>query len=126
MPQRVLIVDDEPNIVSALEFLMEDAGLEVRTAGDGRDALALAAEFAPDLVLLDVVMPIVNGYEVCQRLKSDPATRGTRVLMLSAKGRDVEIAKGLELGADAYMTKPFSTRDLMSKVRELLAAPPVP
>jgi DNA-binding response OmpR family regulator len=126
LPQRVLIVDDEPNIVSALEFLMEDAGLEVRTAGDGRDALALAAEFAPDLVLLDVVMPIVNGYEVCQRLKSDPATRGTRVLMLSAKGRDVEIAKGLELGADAYMTKPFSTRDLMSKVRELLAAPPVP
>jgi len=121
MATRVLVVDDEPNIVTSLEFLLQDAGLEVHTAGNGQEALEQAARFAPDLILLDVMMPVLNGYEVCQRLKSDPKTRGMRVLMLSAKGRDVEIAKGLELGADAYMTKPFATRDLLAKVRGLLA-----
>ncbi len=120
MAKRVLIVDDEPNIVTSLEFLMEDAGFEVQTASNGEQALERAARFAPDLVLLDVMMPVLNGYEVCQRLKADARLRSTRVLMLSAKGRDVEIAKGLELGADGYMTKPFSTRDLLAKVRELL------
>ena len=68
------------------------------------------------------MMPVKNGYEVCQQLKSDPATRDVKVILLSAKGRDVEVAKGLELGADAYVTKPFSTRDLVAKVKELLAA----
>jgi DNA-binding response OmpR family regulator len=121
MATRVLVVDDEPNIVTSLEFLLQDAGFEVHTAGNGQEALEQAARFAPDLILLDVMMPVLNGYEVCQRLKSDPKTRGMRVLMLSAKGRDVEIAKGLELGADAYMTKPFATRDLLAKVRGLLA-----
>jgi DNA-binding response OmpR family regulator len=120
MAKRVLIADDEPNIVTSLEFLMEEAGMEVRIARDGREALDVAASFVPDLILLDVMMPVLNGYEVCQRLKSDPKTRQVRVLMLSAKGRDVEIAKGLELGADAYMTKPFSTRALLARVRELL------
>jgi len=120
MAKRVLIADDEPNIVASLEFLMEQAGLEVRVARDGREALELAAAFEPDLILLDVMMPVLDGYQVCQQLKSDPKLRQARVLMLSAKGRDVEVAKGLELGADAYITKPFSTRDLVAKVRELL------
>jgi DNA-binding response OmpR family regulator len=120
MAKRVLIVDDEPNIVASLQFLLEDAGLEVQAAADGQQALARMASFAPDLVLLDVMMPVLNGYEVCQRLRSDPRTQGVRVLMLSAKGRDVEIAKGLELGADGYITKPFSSRELLAKVRDLL------
>jgi two-component system, OmpR family, alkaline phosphatase synthesis response regulator PhoP len=120
MAKRVLIADDEPNIVTSLEFLMEQAGMEVRVARNGQEAIDLAASFRPDLVVLDVMMPVLNGYEVCQRLKSDPDLRHVRVLMLSAKGRDVEVAKGRELGADGYITKPFSTRELVSKVRELL------
>jgi DNA-binding response OmpR family regulator len=121
MTKRVLIADDEPNIVASLEFLMEQAGCEVKVAQDGAAALALVASFRPDLVLLDVMMPVKNGYEVCQQLKSDPASQGIKVILLSAKGRDVEVAKGLELGADAYVTKPFSTRELVAKVKELLA-----
>src|SRR5262245_38369091 len=120
MAKRVLIADDEANIVATLEFLMEQAGWEVKVAATGDEALALAASFAPDLVLLDVMMPGRSGFEVCQRLKSDLGLAATKVIMLSAKGRDVEVAKGLELGADAYVTKPFSTRDLVAKVRELL------
>jgi DNA-binding response OmpR family regulator len=120
MTKRVLIADDEPNIVASLEFLMEQAGFEVKVAPDGAAALALVASFRPALVLLDVMMPVKNGYEVCQHLKGDPATRGVKVILLSAKGRDVEVAKGLELGADAYVTKPFSTRELVAKVKELI------
>jgi DNA-binding response OmpR family regulator len=122
MGKRVLIADDEPNIVASLEFLMEQAGYEVKLAANGQEALDLVASFCPDLVLLDVMMPVKNGYEVCQVLKSDPATRAVKVVMLSAKGRDVEVAKGLELGADAYVTKPFSTRDLVAQIRDLLGA----
>jgi DNA-binding response OmpR family regulator len=120
MAKRVLIADDEPNIVASLEFLMEQAGYEVKVAASGQEALELVASFRPDLVLLDVMMPGKNGYEVCQSLKSDPATRAVKVVMLSAKGRDVEVAKGLELGADAYVTKPFSTRDLVAQIRGML------
>ena len=120
MGKRVLIADDEPNIVASLEFLMEQAGFEVKLAANGQEALELVASFQPDLVLLDVMMPVKNGYEVCQSLKSDPATRAVKVVMLSAKGRDVEVAKGLELGADAYVTKPFSTRDLVAQIRDML------
>jgi DNA-binding response OmpR family regulator len=122
MAKRVLIADDEPNIVASLEFLMEQAGYEVKVAASGQEALELVASFRPDLVLLDVMMPGKNGYEVCQSLKSDPATRAVKVVMLSAKGRDVEVAKGLELGADAYVTKPFSTRDLVAQIRDMLGA----
>ena len=122
MGKRVLIADDEPNIVASLEFLMEQAGFEVKLAANGQEALELVASFQPDLVLLDVMMPVKNGYEVCQSLKSDPATRAVKVVMLSAKGRDVEVAKGLELGADAYVTKPFSTRDLVAQIRDMLSA----
>lgn len=122
MAKRVLIADDEPNIVTSLEFLMEQAGYETQVASNGQEALDLATSFRPDLVLLDVMVPIRSGYEVCQRLKSDPVTRGIKIVMVSAKGRDVEVAKALELGADAYITKPFSTRELVAKVREMLGA----
>jgi len=120
MAKRVLIADDEPNIVISLEFLMEQAGYEIKVATNGQEALDLARSFRPDLVLLDVMVPIKSGYEVCQQLKSEPATRDIKVVMVSAKGRDVEVAKALELGADAYITKPFSTRELVAKVRDML------
>jgi DNA-binding response OmpR family regulator len=121
MPSRILIVDDEPSIVISLEYLMRREGFEVEVAGDGEAALAAVAARPPDLVVLDVMMPKLNGFEVCQRLRAEPAWRGVRVLMLTAKGRESELQKGLSLGADAYVTKPFSTRDLVAEVRRLLA-----
>jgi DNA-binding response OmpR family regulator len=120
MSKRILIVDDEQNIAASLEFVMEQAGFEVKIAANGQEALDLARSFRPDLVLLDVMMRVKSGYEVCQVLKSDPDSRAIKIVMLSAKGRDVEVAKGLELGADAYVVKPFSTRDLVAKVRTML------
>ena len=119
---KILIVEDEPNIVTSLEFLMARHGHEVRVAGDGDAALREAERFDPDLVLLDVMLPRRNGYEVCQALREDPHHAGTKILMLTAKGRDAERAKGLGVGADAYVTKPFSTRELVECVEALLAA----
>jgi DNA-binding response OmpR family regulator len=118
--KRVLIADDEPNIVISLEFLMGQVGYQTRVATNGQEALDLAASFRPDLVLLDIMLPAKSGYEVCQRLKSVPATRDIKVIIVSAKGRDVEVAKALELGADAFIAKPFSTRALVAKVQEML------
>ena len=120
MAKRILIADDEPNIVVSLEFLMKQRGYDVRVVSDGAAALAAVGEFRPDLMLLDVMMPTVSGYDVCQKVRENPAWSGTRIVMLSAKGRDVEVSKGLAVGADAYVTKPFSTRDLIAKVTELL------
>ncbi len=120
MSKKVLIVDDEPNIVISLEFLMKREGFEVSVARDGEEALAKVAEVMPDVVLLDVMMPRKNGLEVCQQLRADPAYQQTRIVMLTAKGRDTEVAKGLALGADAYMTKPFATKELVAEVRRLL------
>jgi DNA-binding response OmpR family regulator len=120
MAKKILIADDEPNIVVSLEFLMKQKGYEVKTVGNGEDALRSIAEFAPDLVLLDVMMPRLSGYEVCQKMRENPAWAGIRVVMLSAKGRDIEVSKGMAVGADAYVTKPFSTADLMAQVRALL------
>lgn len=122
MTKKILIVDDEPNIVMSLEFLMKKAGFEVAVAVDGEDALAQVARLNPDLVLLDVMMPKKSGYEVCEALRSDPARAGMKIVMLTAKGRDTEVAKGIALGADAYVTKPFSTKDLVVQVTELLGA----
>jgi DNA-binding response OmpR family regulator len=121
MSARILIVDDEPNIVLSLEFLMEQAGFEVAVAEDGEAALAQLAAFRPDLVLLDIMLPRLNGYEVCQRMRAHPDWSRIKVVMLSAKGRELEVSKGLALGADAYVTKPFSTRELMALVQRLLA-----
>ncbi len=120
MAKKILIVDDEPNIVISLEFLMKKEGFEIAVAVDGDEALAKVASFNPDLVLLDVMMPKKSGYEVCEALRADPARAGLKIIMLTAKGRDTEVAKGLAIGADAYVTKPFSTKDLVSRVREML------
>lgn len=120
MPKKILIVDDEPNIVISLEFLMKKEGFEVAIANDGEDALAKVANFTPDLVLLDVMMPRKSGFEVCEALRADPARSGLKIVMLTAKGRDTEVAKGLAIGADAYMTKPFSTKELLAMVKAML------
>lgn len=120
MTKRVLIADDEPNIVVSLEFLMERAGYQFKVATNGEDVLREIAAFAPDLVLLDVMLPGKNGFEVCQEIRENPAWQQVRIVMLTAKGRDTEVAKGLALGADAYITKPFSTKELLAKVKELL------
>jgi len=121
MAHKILIVDDEPNIVISLEFLMKKEGFEVAVANDGEEALVKVASFNPDLMLLDVMMPKKSGFEVCEALRADPQRSGLQIVMLTAKGRDTEVAKGLALGADAYVTKPFSTKDLVAKVKQMLA-----
>lgn len=120
MAERILIVDDEPNIVVPLEFLMRREGYEVAVAEDGEAALAALARGAPDLVILDVMLPKMSGFEVCRLIRADPTLAGLKILMLTAKGRDAEMEKGLGLGADAYVTKPFSTRELVAQIRALL------
>ena len=120
MVKKILIADDEPNIVISLEFLMKREGFEVLIANDGEEAVQRIRGDRPDLVLLDVMMPKKSGFEVCQEIKADPALADIRILMLTAKGRDTEVAKGLALGADAYMTKPFATKELVERVRELV------
>ncbi len=120
MSRKVLIVDDEANIVISLEFLMEQAGYTVDIARTGDEALAKIANFAPDLILLDVMLPGMNGFDICQRIRQTPAWRHIKVVMLTAKGREVEITKGLALGADAYITKPFSTKALLAEVESQL------
>ena len=120
MGKKILIADDEPNIVVTLEFLMKQKGYDVRVASTGEEALNAVREFVPDLILLDVMMPRMSGYDVCQRVRENPDWHGIRIIMLSAKGRDVEVTKGMAIGADAYVTKPFSTKDLIAKVQELL------
>ena len=120
MTKRVLIVDDEPNIVISLEFLMKREGFEVSVARDGSEALERIRGERPDLVVLDVMMPKLNGFEVCQVVRAEPELAGTLIVMLTAKGREAEISKGLALGADAYIAKPFSTRDLVARVKSLL------
>jgi DNA-binding response OmpR family regulator len=121
MTHKVLIADDEPNIVISLEFLMKREGYAVSVARDGTAALEAIRRERPALVLLDVMMPGMSGFDVCQAVRADEALAGVKILMLSAKGRDTDLAKGTALGADAYMTKPFSTRELADKVRAMLA-----
>ena len=120
MAKKILIADDEPNIVVSLEFLMRQQGYDVKVVGAGDEALAAVGEYAPDLVLLDVMMPRMSGYDVCQKVRENPAWAGIKIVMLSAKGRDIEVTKGMAVGADAYVTKPFSTKDLIARVRQML------
>lgn len=120
MTKTVLVADDEPNIVVSLEYLLERNGYTVRVARDGEEALAHVAQFRPALILLDVMLPLRNGFEVCQKIRQTPEWQDIRIIMLTAKGRETEISKGLALGADAYITKPFSTKDLIAEVRRLL------
>jgi DNA-binding response OmpR family regulator len=124
MTHKVLIADDEPNIVISLEYLMKRAGYEVLVARDGQEALDTLRRERPRLVLLDVMMPKKSGHEVCQELRADEQIKNTLVLMLTAKGRDTDVDKGLGVGADAYMTKPFSTKELVAKVAQMLDAAP--
>jgi len=120
MTKKILIADDEPNIVTALEFLLQRNRYEVFIARNGEDALKLVEAHQPDLVLLDVMMPVRSGYEVCQRMRERADWRHIKIIMLAAKGRDAEVSKGLSMGADIYVTKPFSTRELMDKIKGLL------
>ena len=122
MAKKILIADDEPNIVTALEFLLARGGYEVLIARDGDEALKTLESARPDLVLLDIMMPVKSGYEICKRIRERPEWAHIKVVMLSAKGRDAEVNKGLAMGADLYVTKPFSTRELMEQIKGLLAA----
>lgn len=119
MAQHVLIVDDEPNIVLSLEFLLARAGFTVATASDGDSALACAREQPPDVVLLDIMLPGMDGYELCQAFREQPGLEHVPILMLTARGREVDREKGLSLGADDYIVKPFSTREVVERVRRL-------
>ena len=120
MSQKILIADDEPNIVISLEYLLKREGYVVVIARDGQEALESITRERPDLVLLDVMMPKKTGFEVCQAVRASDDLQATKILMLTAKGRDTDLAKGLAMGADAYITKPFSTRELVKKVAEML------
>jgi DNA-binding response OmpR family regulator len=120
MTKRVLIAEDEESIVASLEFLMKRAGYETCVARDGPSALARIADFEPDLVLLDIMLPGRSGFEVCERIRGSPALAATRVVMLTARGSQGDEARGMAAGADAYVTKPFATQDLVSRVRALL------
>ena len=120
MPKRVLVVEDEPNIILSLEFLVKEAGYEVRVARDGEAALEAVAEATPDVVLLDLMIPKRDGYDVCQTIRANPAWKDVRIIMLTARGREAEKEKGLALGADDYIIKPFSTRELTQKLKQML------
>jgi DNA-binding response OmpR family regulator len=118
--KKILIADDEPSIVAAVEFLLQRNGYDVSVARNGDEALELMERSRPDLVLLDVMMPRKSGYEVCSRMREREDWRDIKIIMLSARGRDAEVTRGLAAGADVYVIKPFSTRELMDKIRDLL------
>lgn len=120
MPKKVLIVDDEPSIIVALQFLMEQNGFETIVAFSGEEAMETIARQRPDLVLLDIMLPVVDGFEVCQRVRENPEWKDIRIVLVTALGSEANAAKGLALGADAYITKPFANADLVAKVKELL------
>lgn len=123
MAARILIAEDEESILLSLEFLMKRCGFLTRTVRDGEQALHALGEFQPHVVLLDVMLPRMNGLDVCRALRADPAKRGTRVLMLTAKGGADEIRQGLAAGADDYVVKPFATQELVAHVKALLNDP---
>ncbi|MCB1881859.1 MAG: response regulator [Gammaproteobacteria bacterium] len=120
MTKKVLIVDDEQNIAISVEYLMRREGFDVSVAKDGEEGLSMIRSLRPDLVLLDVMMPKMDGFQVCAEVRADADLNSVRIIMLTAKGREAEVEKGLSLGADAYIPKPFSTSDLVSRVNALL------
>jgi DNA-binding response OmpR family regulator len=122
MKKKVLIVDDEPNIIVPLQFLMEQNGYDVIVAATGEAAMAALAADRPDLILLDIMLPGIDGYQVCQTIRSNSEWREIKIVFISAMGRDVDVAKGLALAADAYITKPFAIADVVEKVNRLLKA----
>lgn len=117
--KKALVVDDEPNILLSLEFLMKKQGYTVFIARDGQEALEIIENETPDLVILDIMMPEVDGYQVCQHMRSQDRFKDTKIIFLSAKSKEEEKQRGLELGADLYITKPFSTRNLIKQINEL-------
>ena len=121
MAKKILIVDDEPSITVPLQFLMEQHRFEVLVVHNGEDALEAVDRFGPDLIILDIMLPAIDGFQVCQSLKEDPLRRGIKVVFLSAMTRDLDIAKGNTLGADAYITKPFANADVVQLVKDILA-----
>lgn len=123
MPATILIVDDEPNIIVPLQFLMEQNGYRVLVAQSGEEAIESIIQYRPDLILLDIMLPGIDGFEVCEIVRLNPEWAHTRIIFLTAKGRDVDIAKGMVLGADAYITKPFSNAEIVKKVKGLLEQP---
>jgi DNA-binding response OmpR family regulator len=118
--KKILAVDDEPNILMSIEFILEMEGYEVHTARDGDEALEVAGRVQPDLILLDINMPRKDGYEVCRIIREREDMAGIKVIMLTAKGQALEKKKGLEVGADEYVTKPFGAEDLLEKIRTLI------
>lgn len=120
MPKKVLIVDDEPSIIVPLQFLMEQNGYETSVAFSGEEAIETVAASHPNLILLDIMLPIIDGFEVCQRVRENPEWNDIRIILLTAMGSEANIAKGLALGADAYITKPFSNSEVIAKVKELI------
>ncbi len=123
MTPKILIVDDESNIVIPLQFLMEQNGYSTLVARSGEEALEMISKERPDLILLDIMLPGVDGFEVCEIVRLNPKWRNTRIIFLTAKGRDVDIAKGMVLGADEYITKPFSNQQIIDAVKRLLEEP---
>ena len=121
--KTILIVDDENSIVEALEFLLEQNGYETISVFDGEGALEFISKFKPDLILLDIMLPGIDGYEVCEIVRLNPKWRQIKIIFLTAKGSEEDIAKGLVLGADDYITKPFSNTELVRKVNQLINAP---
>jgi len=120
MPYSVLVVEDEPNIVISLRFIMEQAGFVVRVAEDGRQAVDEIAREVPDVVLLDLMLPELDGFSVCETVRGNPELAATKIIVLSAKSREIDRDRAMRLGADDFITKPFSTRDLGDRVRQVL------
>lgn len=120
MPKKILIVDDEPSIIVPVQFLMEQNGYDVMVAFSGEEAMEIIADTKVDLILLDIMLPVIDGFEVCQRVRENPQWSNIIIILLTALGSDANVEKGLALGADAYITKPFSNVDIVEKVKELL------
>jgi DNA-binding response OmpR family regulator len=120
MAKKVLVCDDEPYIVESVSYVVRKAGFEVVVAEDGEEALEAGRREKPDLIFLDIMMPKITGYEVCRQLKEDPATKHTYIVMLTARGQEEDERKALEMGADEFMTKPFSPRKMRAKLLEIL------
>ena len=120
MSHKILVVDDEPSIVIPLRFLMEQNGYDVAVATTGDEAVQAIREYHPDLILLDIMLPTADGFEVCQFVRDSPDRRDTKIIFLTAMGREIDVAKGLAIGADAYITKPFANSEVLAKIKELL------
>ena len=118
--KKILVVDDEPYILRSLTFVLSRAGYDVCSATNGEEAVAAVRDSKPDLMFLDVMMPKMNGYEVCREIKSDPTLSDIHVIMLTAKGQEADREKGLSLGADEFITKPFSPAQVVARVKELM------